>query len=89
MENSTNTAMMALDLSAAFDTINHKACLDVLNKCFGIQGTGLQWIKSYLMNRQFCVQIKDQFSDVKTVDFTVPQDSIQGPVLFPCYASTL
>ena len=53
------------------------------------QGAALQWIKSYLANRQFQVQIKDKFSEVKTIDFSVPQGSILGPILFTCYASTL
>ena len=48
MENNTNTTMVALDLSAAFDTVNHKILLEVLNKNFGIQGMALKWIKSYL-----------------------------------------
>ena len=51
MENNTNTEMMALDLSAAFDTVNHKILLDVLNKYSGLQGTTLNWIKSYLTNK--------------------------------------
>ena len=45
MENNTNTAMVALDLKAAFDTISHKILLDVQEKYFGIQGTLLKWIK--------------------------------------------
>ena len=61
--------MIALDLSAAFDTANHK----ILFRCpgqniFGIQRTSLEWINSYLTNRQFHVQIEDQFYDVKTID---------------------
>ena len=41
------------------------------------------------MNRQFHVQIEDKFSEVKTIDLSVPQESILGPILFTCYASTL
>ena len=81
--------MMALDHSAAFDTVNHKILLEVLNKYYGIHGLALKWIKSYLTNRQFWVQIEDKFSEVKTTDFSVPQGSILGPILFICYASTL
>ena len=53
IENNINTAMVALDLSVAFDTVNHGILLEVLNKYYGIQGLALQWIKSYLPNRQF------------------------------------
>ena len=81
--------MVALDLSAAFDTVNHKMLLEHLNKYFKIKGITLKWIKSYLSNRQFHVQIEDQLSEVKTIDFSVPQKSILGTVLFTCYASTL
>ena len=89
MEKKINTTMVALDLSAAFDTVNHKILLEVLNKYYGIQGLALQWIKSYLTNRQFHVQIEDKFSEVETIDFSVPQVRILGPILFTCYASTL
>ena len=89
MEKNINTAMVTLDLSAAFDTVNHKILLEVLNKYYGIQVLALQWIKSYLTNRQFHVQIEDQFSEVKTIDFSVQQGSILGPVLFTCYTITL
>ena len=80
---------MALDLSAAFNTVNHGILLEVLNKYYGIKGLALQWIKSYLTNRQFWVQIEDDFLEVKKIDFSVPQGSILGPILFTCYASTL
>ena len=89
MEKNINTAMVALDLSAAFDTVNHTILLEVLNKYYGIHGLALQWIKSYLTNRQFRVQIEDKFSEVKTIDFSVTQGSILGPILFICYANTL
>ena len=79
MEKNINTAMVALDLSAAFNTVN--ILLEVLNKYYGIHGLALKWIKSYLMNRQFLVQIEDKFSEVETVDFSVPQGSTLGPIL--------
>ena len=81
--------MVVLDLSTAFDTVNHKILFDVLAKYLGVQRASLQWIKSHLTNRSFPVQIEDQFSDVRRVDYLVPQGSILGPVLFTCYASTL
>ena len=89
MENNTNTTMVALDLSAAFGTVNHKILLKVLNKYYRIQGAVIKWMKSYLVNRQFQVKIEDKFSEAKTIDFSVPQESNLGPILFTCYASTL
>ena len=81
--------MVALDPNAAFNTVNHKILLGVLNKYYEIHGLAPKWIKSYLANRQFWVQIEDKFSEVKTIDFSVPQGSILGQILFICYASTL
>ena len=69
MENNRNTTIVALELSAAFDTVNHKILLEVLNKYYRIQGAALKWIKSYLANRQFWVQIEDKFWEAKTIDF--------------------
>ena len=45
MENNTNTTMVALDLSDAFDTVNHKILLEVPNKYFEIQENALKWIR--------------------------------------------
>ena len=49
----------------------------------------LQWLKSSITDRQFKVKIEENFSEVKTINFSVPQGSILGPILFTCYASTL
>ena len=45
--------MVSLNLSAAFNTVDHGILLEVLNKYYRIKGLVLQWIKSYLTNRQF------------------------------------
>ena len=49
----------------------------------------LQWLKTYLTDRQFKVQIEENFSEVKAINFSVPQGSILGPILCTCYTSTL
>ena len=54
--------MVALDLSATFDTVNHRILLEVLKKYYRIQGLALQWLKSYLTDRHFEVQIEENFS---------------------------
>ena len=81
--------MVVLDLSAAFDTVNHKILLDDLNKYFGIEGTLVKRIKSYLTSMQFLVQIEGKLSNVRTIGYSFAQGSIRGHVLFTCYVSTL
>ena len=51
-----------LDLSAAFDTIDHTILLDLMSSCFGISGSALQWFQSYLFGRTQCVSVNGSFS---------------------------
>lgn len=89
MERGNATSMVALDLSAAFDTVNHSILCSVLEKRFGIKGTALEWTKEYLKDRCFQVQINSVLSDPININYSVPQGSILGPVFFTCYAATL
>ena len=89
MENQKGTSIVCLDLSAAFDTVNHKIPLDFLKNYFGVTEQALAWISSYLSNRTFLAQIGQFTSKIVEIDFSVPQGSILGPILFNCYASTL
>ena len=89
MEDGKCTSIVSLDLSAAFDTVNHTILLDVLNNYFGIAEHALSWISSYLSSRRFQAQVGHLTSKMVEIDFSVPQGSILGPILFNCYASTL
>ena len=88
-EHNKLTAMVYLDLSAAFDTVNHSILKTVMEHYFSLRDTALQWLSSYISNRQFSVKIGGSFSHAHTINFSVPQGSILGPVLFSCYVSTL
>ena len=66
-----------LDLSKAFDTVNHSILFDKLNH--GILGLALEWVKSYFSNR---LQFNDCFSTPKNISCGVPQVSILGPLFF-------
>ena len=73
--------LVMLDLSAAFDTIDHVMLLQHLQNNFGISGKSLQWIRSYLESRVYQVQIDGVLSDMHSLDFGVPQGSVLGPLL--------
>ena len=79
--------MVLLDLSAAFDTVNHKILLNILHK-IGIGGTVLQWFSSYLTSRKQLVKC-GVLSETHDLTCGVPQGSILGPILFTLYTSSL
>ena len=89
MEDKRITAVIVMDLSAAFDTVSHELLLAVLRERFGINDLAITWYENYLKPRRFKVCINGKYSAQKTVDFSVPQGSTQGAYLFICYASTL
>ena len=82
-------AMTVLDLSAASDTVDHDLLLAVLDRRFGVKGTALTWYEQYLKPRKFKVAINNTYSNEKTINYSVPQGSIQGAFLFNAYASTI
>ena len=81
--------LVLLDLSAAFDTIDHDIILKRLNAECGIDGNALKWFKSYLTNRVQSVIIDDEISTPKKLNYGVPQGSILGPLLFTAYLAPL
>lgn len=74
-----------LDLSVAFDTIDHSSLLHRLEKVVGIQGVALQWLASYLKDRTFLVSIGKFSSSSVPLSCGVPQGSILGPLPFSLY----
>ena len=84
-----NVVLLLLDLSAAFDTINHKLLLKKLKQSYGITGAPLKWMESYLANRSFKVIVKECSSSSCMLEIGVPQGSILGPLLFIMYTCDL
>ena len=89
MERQECTAVMACDLSAAFDTIHHGVLLEVMSENFGVKNTALLWFDSYLRPRSCKVNIGKSYSSNQSLDFSVPQGSCAGAQLFNVYSSTL
>ena len=89
MEKQEVTAMTVLDLLPAFDTVDHDLLLEVLNRRFGVKGRALKWYEQYLKPRKFKVSINNTYSKEQTINYSVPQGSIQGAFLFNAYASTI
>ena len=81
--------LVLLDLSAAFDTIDHDILLDILSTSFGVRGDVLQWFSSYLKDRSQTVQIGSSFSEEHKLSYGVPQGSVLGPILFTIYTTPL
>ena len=94
IDNQEVTCLVLLDLSATFDTVDHKILLERLENYFGITGVALRWIKSYLTNRSQRVIIGDTNttgakSNSISLEFDVPQGSALGPISFTLYTSPL
>ena len=77
--------LVLLDLSFAFDTIDHKVLLDRLRIRYSFSGTVLDWFRSYLSNRTQSVKIGKDLSAETEVRYGVPQGSVLGPLLFSLF----
>lgn len=78
-----------LDLSAAFDTIDHGYLIERLSRTFGISGMALNWFISYLSNRSQAVIIQGVRSTEHNLEQGVPQGSVLGPTLYTMYTQPL
>ena len=89
LDRGSTVALVLLDLSAAFDTLDHTILLARLQYVWGIQDTALRWFKSYLSGRCQSVQINRSVSKSQPLSYGVPQGSCFGPKLFLAYIQPL
>ena len=89
MDQGKVTALILLDLSAAFDVVDHTILLHRLKHWFGLTGTALNWFDSYLRNRTQSVSVRGLLSKSSNLDCGVPQGSVLGPLLFTLYTVPL
>ena len=81
--------LILLDLSAAFDTVDHDLLLSFLENHAGLAGSALSLFKTYLCGRSQCVSVNGVISEFCQLAFGVPQGSVLGPLVFCTYTLPL
>ena len=88
MDNKKLTAMVLLDMSKAFDSVDHKLMISKLQDA-GASSSCIEWFRSYLSGRQQVVRISSALSEPLPIVSGVPQGSILAPLLFSKYTNDL
>jgi len=79
------SGLVLLDLSAAFDTVNHAVLQEVLSDRFGVAGGALSWLTSYLEGRTQTIRVGTSQSTIRDLVCGIPQGSVLGPKQFIVY----
>lgn len=89
IDNKRATILVELDLSAAFDMIDHQLLIRRLELSYGVSGTALDLVNSYLHGRSQVVNVNGQCSPSAQCVIGVPQGSVLGPLLFSAFISPI
>ena len=89
MERKEITAVIILDIPAAFDTNDHDLLLAILQNRYHITDTALQWYDSYLRPQAMRVHINDAYSSIRAINYSVPQGSTSWANLFTAYCAPI
>ncbi len=81
--------LVLLDLSVAFDMVDHALLLDCLRSRIGLEKDALDWVTAYLSGRTQCMSIADAKSPPQLLTRGVPQGSVLGPIFFTIYTQPL
>ena len=81
------TVLLALDISAAFDAVNYLILYRRIESDFGVTGTALSWLRSFVSDRSQYVAVGSVKSETCALSSGVPQGSVLGPLLFAVYVS--
>ena len=88
MDQGLYTSAIFLDLSKAFDVVNHDLLIAKL-QIYGCSPSSLLWFKSYLTDRRQCVNLSGTVSNTEVLSSGIPQGSIMGPALFLLFINDL
>ena len=89
IDNNRSVILLLLNLSAAFDTVDHSILLSRLQNRFGIRNIALKWFHSYFHSREQFVSVNGIESSKKHLSYEVLQGSVLGPLLYSLYTSPL
>ena len=84
LNSNTYCQLILLDLSSAFDTLDHNILISRLT-LMGISGLALKWFTSYLINRNISIMIDKSYLPLSPLNYGIPQGSVLGPSLFSIY----